>query len=683
MDQNSMDEFFRMVGFDPTNQNQDSSSSGQKADSDSIEAEATVEGFAEEEKGARSSKKSRTHRKGKKHQASWQDLLSALFQAGGKKAKESFDGGDSSKPRFVWDVELKKWGVRSLIALVIALVIALAFCYWWFHPSVNIHNSDFWFLLFIIVLIPLLVLFRTLSWRASRRTDKHTSQPGKAKLFKILSFIPLAVMVFFVLGTFAMWSFWPGNAHRYASVLEVEDGDFASEIEEVNYDSIPVIDRASAVILGNRTLGEIPDFVSQFEISNVYSQINYQGRPVRVSPLNYADIFKWFNNKSNGVPAYVLVDMASQDTKIVRLEEPMHYVESDPFFNNIDRYVQLKYPTYLFEEKAFEIDEEGIPWWVCPVQTRTIGLFGGETIKRVVLVNACTGECQDYAIEECPQWVDRAYPSDLLIQQYNWRGAFQNGWLNSWIGQSGVVQTTPGSNGQLGYNYIAKDDDVWVYTGVTSATADNAIVGFVLANQRTGDARYYSVAGATEESAMASAEGQVQNLKYEATFPLLLNINGQPTYFMALKDSAGLAKKFAMLDIQRYQNVAVGDTVSECQKSYKALLATNGALASTVQDGSFASATGTIEVMTEAVIDGNSHFYLKISGSDQLFDCALPGLIEVVGFKQGDEVTLAYIQGTPTSSVQSISAASSSEESNAKNKSTDESSGKDESVESA
>ena len=209
----------------------------------------------------------------------------------------------------------------------------------------------------------------------------------------------------------------------------------------------------------------------------------------------------------------------------------------------------------------------------------TIGLFGGETISRVVLCDATTGETQDLAVADCPEWVDRVFPAELLIQQYNWWGAYNNGWLNSFLGQEGVVRTTPGTDGTLGYNYIAKDDDVWVYTGVTSATADNSIIGFVLVNQRTQESHFYSVSGATEDSAMQSAEGQVQNLRYTSTFPLLINVSNQPTYFMALKDGAGLVKKFAMIDIQRYQNVAVGDTVADTQKAYEALLATNGVVA--------------------------------------------------------------------------------------------------------
>ena len=281
-------------------------------------------------------------------------------------------------------------------------------------------------------------------------------------------------------------------------------------------------------------------------------------------------------------------------------------------------------------------------------------MYKRQTISRAVLVDATTGECQDLSVDEVPEWVDRVYPANLLIQQYNWYGSYHNGWLNSFLGQEGVVRTTPGTDGTLGYNYIAKDDDVWVYTGVTSANADQSIIGFVLVNQRTQESHFYSVSGATEDSAMQSAEGQVQNLRYTATFPILINVSNQPTYFMALKDEAGLVKKFAMVDIQRYQNVAVGDTVADCQKQYEALLATNGVAASEGEVADMLTASGPVRSIAQGVIEGNSHFYLTIDGTEGIFDFALPGLLDVVAYRVGDTISFTYIEGTGINTVYEI-----------------------------
>ena len=545
---------------------------------------------------------------------------------------------------------------KALVAFVIVAVIALAVAYWWFHPPVNIHSVDTWMFVAVFILLPTFLFFRAKSRAYKNGTSKVSSSAGKAKTFKVLSFVPVVVFALVLVGTLMSVSFFPGNAQKYANVLQTTDMEFTQDIQEVDYNEIPVIDRESAVLLGNRTMGAMSDLVSQFEISPLYSQINYQDHPVRVSPLVYADLFKWLQNREQGIPAYVIVDMTSQDAQVVRLEgdKAIKYSESEPLARNIDRYVQLKYPFYMFGEKSFEIDDEGNAWWICPVRDFTIGLFGGETISRAVLVNASTGECQDLDVSEVPEWVDRVYPANLLIQQYNWSGKYKDGWINSWLGQNGVVQTTPGTDGTLGYNYIAKDDDVWMYTGVTSATGDNSIVGFVLVNQRTSESHFYSVAGATEDSAMQSAEGQVQNLRYQATFPILINVSNTPTYFMALKDDAGLVKKYAMVDIRSYQNVAVGDTVADTQKAYMSLIAANGSGEGSASSDSAIETSGTIKTIAQAVIEGNSHFYLTLDGDSRIYDFALPGMLNVVSYAVGDTITFRYVEGDPTSAAQEI-----------------------------
>ena len=572
--------------------------------------------------------------------------------AGGRGQGGSGNGGNGGNGGPTVDFEFlandfhlpsKKW----LVVLILVALLVIAGAYWWFHPSINIHSTDFWGFVFVVILLPLFLIFWVRSKQYATGTKEVTKNAGKAKTFRILSLVPVAVVALVAIGAVMSMAIFPGNAEKYSNVLKTDTLEFAQDIKEVNYSEIPVIDRDSAILLGNREMGSIPEYVSQFEVSSLYSQINYQGTPVRVSPLGYADLFKWFTNRDGGIPAYALVNMTTQDAEIVRLgDSPIYYSQSEPLARNIDRHVQLKYPFYMFGEKSFEIDEEGHPWWICPVRDFTIGLFGGETISRVVLCDATTGETQDLSLEECPQWVDRVFPAELLIQQYNWWGSYNNGWLNSFLGQEGVVRTTPGTDGTLGYNYIAKDDDVWVYTGVTSATADNSIIGFVLVNQRTQESHFYSVAGATEDSAMQSAEGQVQNLRYTSTFPLLINVSNQPTYFMALKDGAGLVKKFAMIDIQRYQNVAVGDTVADTQKAYEALLATNGVVSEDASGTTdVKTVKGTIRSLNQAVIEGNTHFYVTLEDEDgNIFDFALPGLLDIVGYKVGDTINFTYVE---------------------------------------
>lgn len=540
---------------------------------------------------------------------------------------------------------------KTIIIIAAIVIVILAFCYWWFHPPINIHSVDLWFALAIFVLLPLFLVFFSFKQIYAKGMGSREKSEKKEKRFKILSFVPIAVAIIGLLGALLSLSLFPGNAEKYATILNTQDGDFTQDIQEVDYSEIPFIDRDSAMLLGNRTMGEMADYVSQYVISDLYSQINYQNAPVRVSPLNYADLFKWWANKDTGIPGYVIVNMSTQDTQIVRLDNPIFYSDSDPLFKNVDRHVQLSYPFYILGEKSFEIDDEGKPYWVYPVMDYTIGLFGGQTVSRVILCDANTGECQDLAVEDVPSWLDRAYPAELLIQQFNWSGSLSGGWINSWLGQSGVRQSTQGTNGEMGYNYIAKDGAVWVYSGVTSANSDNSIIGFVLINQRTAESKFYPVSGATEESAMSSAEGQVQQMRYEATFPLLINVGGQPTYFMALKDSAGLVKMYAMIDIQRYQNVATGNTIEETENAYIQLLRNNGISvegddgSTTVTDG---SATGRISLISPVVLDGNTHYYVMLEGNDTLFDCPVASIVDIVRYKEGDEITLNFSQGGGT-----------------------------------
>jgi hypothetical protein len=559
--------------------------------------------------------------------------------------KQAKSQGDASQDFEKIKARFSNIKKRTVAVVFVLLILIIALLYWWFHPSINIHSADLWWFLTICILLPVLFVLYVFRQIYQTGVGRREKSPKKVKLYTRLMIIPLAVILVGVLGWLASQSFFPGNAEKYSTVLETQDAEFATDIKEADYSEIPFIDKDSAILLGNRTMGAMADYVSQFEISNLYSQINYKGQPVRVSPLNYADLFKWWTNKDGGIPAYVIVNMSTQDTEIVRLENPIRYSDSDPFFYNIDRYIQLKYPFYMFDEKSFEIDEDGVPYWIYPVQERTIGLFGGTTIQRVVLCNASTGECQDLAVDEVPQWVDRVYPAELLIAQYNWSGSLSGGWINSWLGQNGVKQTTPSTDNSNGFNYIAQDDDVWVYSGVTSATADNSIIGCVMINQRTGESKFYSVAGATEESAMRSAEGQVQHLSYDATFPLLLNVDGQPTYFMALKDDAGLVKMYAMVDIQRYQNVAVGDTLAATEKSYEQLLVNQGINLSgsngsaEVGDGTI---TGTIASISPVVLDGNSHYYLILDGQQAIYDCSVASIADVVRYQVGDSIILNY-----------------------------------------
>ncbi len=524
----------------------------------------------------------------------------------------------------------KRW---KILAVVAAILIAGIY-YYVSLPAINIHSSGFWAFLMVVILI-ILGIYALPRVRTVQDVKEN-------RILKIgIGMFGLVVAAY---GIGSLLSSPIINAKKYQQLITVEEREFNTDIQEVDFGKIPLLDKDSAALLGNRKMGSMVDMVSQFEVSNLYTQINYQDTPVRVTPLEYASPVKWLTNQKNGIPAYIMIDMATQETSLVKLDESIKYSESEYFNRNIYRHLRFHYPTYIFDSFSFEIDDEGTPYWICPVKKYNVGLFGGVTIGRVVICNAQTGEMQDYAIEDCPTWVDRVFSADLLIQLYDYYGTLKNGFLNSIFGQKGCLKTTDG------YNYLALEDDVWVYTGVTSVSGDQSNVGFVLMNQRTMECRYYAVSGAEEFSAMASAEGQVQHLGYQAAFPLLINVSGEPTYFMALKDDAGLVKKYAMVNVQEYQNVAIGDTVSGCEEAYNQMLVENGIWKpdQTLQGEQI---TGTITKMVNAVVDGNSHVYLMLDAEDTIYDVNMGELLEIIRYEVGDEITLNYLPGENANAV--------------------------------
>ena len=523
-------------------------------------------------------------------------------------------------------------GKNILINLIVTIVAG--FIYFYVElPPINLHSAAFYsFFLFLSVVYCITAVITSGIYRQAEN--------GKTfwKLLKGSCIVPLivigAVFVIYVVG--GLLSSVVIRSGAYAKLITVETGDFTQDIEEISFDQIPMLDRDSAEKLGDRKLGELADMVSQFEVADNYTQINYKGRPVRVTPLRYGDIFKWLNNRSAGLPAYLIIDMVTQEVDVVRLPEGMHYTTAEHFSRNLYRHLRFQYPTYIFNEPTFEIDEEGTPYWVCPRIVKRIGLFGGTDIQGAVLVNAITGESQYYT--DIPTWVDGVYSAEIIMDQYDYYGTYQGGFINSLFGQKNVTVTTEG------YNYIAANDDVYVYTGVTSAGSDESNIGFILTNQRTKQTTFYSIAGAEEFSAMNSAEGVVQHLNYSATFPLLLNISNQPTYFMALKDYAGLVKMYAMVNVQQYQIVATGASVEECQSNYYKLLRQNklDTGEAPILPADEDTVTGIVTALRSAVIDGTTMYYVTLDAGNIVY-CISAGEVEkVILLNVGDRITITY-----------------------------------------
>lgn len=520
-------------------------------------------------------------------------------------------------------IKAKKIFFSSLITIIIGGIY-----YYFTYPVINPTSPEFWMFLLVIFIIfsvsyNIFNFNITISDFFNRRSYK-TNYNYKMYYVVPIAFLGIIVLNFFLSPLFCSKS--------YYKRIKVSDGDFSKEVSEVNFNKMPLLDRDSSEKLGDRQMGQMSELVSQFDVSNQYTQINYNDEIIRVTPLEYNGIIKWFTNRKNGVTGYISVNSTTGKSRVVKLKNGMKYVPSALFNENLYRKLQFSYPTFNFESVDFEIDNSGKPYWVASVIKYT-GVGLKRDVSGVVILDPVTGKSKYYDVKDVPKWVDHVYEADLIIEQINDWGKYKNGFLNSLISQKGVVKTT------RGYNYLAQDDDIYLYTGVTSVISDESNIGFVLTNLRTKETKYYPVAGAEEYSAMDSAKGQVQQMNYTATFPLLINLNGNPTYLISLKDNAGLVKMYAFVDVDDYQKVVVTDSSKGIKKAAEAYLN------EVMDDGDMSSSKSrevVVNNLVNASIDGNTYYYFtdqdgkKYKVSIKIDKNRLPFL------KNGDTINVSF-----------------------------------------
>ncbi len=508
--------------------------------------------------------------------------------------------------------ETKKWKWHIVCAICAILFALISF--YFALPAINLRSGGFWaWLIFtgivygIVYAICALRAFQKNGGKLEVVLQKAPDPTTTKKILRIV--IPIVVGIVVVILLCTLFSSRLLFAARYQSLLTVKESDFATDIAELTPSQIPVVDQDTAQRLSARKVGEVVDLVSQFNVADDFNtQINYHNVPYRVVPLQYAGIIKWFTNHENGIPYYITIDMATQQTELVQLEQAMRYSPYEYFSRDLKRTLRFAHPTKMFQEAFFEIDENGHPYFGMSYYDYTIGLFGGKDIQGLLLMDAVTGEVTDYPVSAVPNWVDRVYSSDIVIEQADDWGSLRNGYFNTLFGQKNVITTTEG------YNYIALDDDIWLYTGLTSVVSDESNVGFILINLRTKEARTYAINGAEEYSAMESAQGKVQEKRYSATFPILMNIEGVPSYFLSLKDDSGLVKSYAFVNVESYQIVGVGDTVQNARDEYMRLLN----IAPTTPPVTTTRYENKIVLgISQAVVNGNTVYYIKIE--DKIF----------------------------------------------------------------
>ena len=502
----------------------------------------------------------------------------------------------------------------SRLFLVLWLLV-MAASYWVFLPALNPLDTGFWFFVVEGLILAFVGIFvvaladsvgqQTKKAHVGRRDVSQTKGPYDQVLIRLGGAILLIVALLFGLGFFNSRIF---RAKSYANVITVKEADFTKDFPETNISTLALLDRASAEKIGDTYLGTI-DKVSQFGISDDYRQITIGEQPYRVSPLEYKNFWKWLSNRQEGISYYVKVNQTTGKAELVRLSEPMKYSDSEYLFRDTLRYLRFKYPFTIFGDPSFEVDDEGNPYYVATVYKPRFMLTSKDP-SGVILLNAATGETKEYDLDAIPEWVDRVFSANNVITRVDDYYTYQDGFWNTVFSQTGVKKTTDS------YNYISIGSDIYLYTGITSATADSSNLGFILVNMRTREVTNYKLASATESAAMASAEGEVQEKKYKATAPTLAKLNDKAYYIVSLKDDAGLVKSYAVVDAEDYQQVTVNNDIetliSQFTDSDTSVLSGSAQAAGTDQEVEVIK--GVVDQLASQMISGSTIYYISSSG---------------------------------------------------------------------
>ena len=543
-----------------------------------------------------------------------------------------------------------KWVKKSITSLLVGGIGSFILFYL-FLPPINLRSVGFWVYLAVCSVLFALpfydigfdVTIKRLMEASNGQIRRPKNGAAALKVVNKWALIPTAICII-VITVGLIISSTLFNARSYSDIIEVNDSIFADDLPETSeITNIALMDTETATILGNRTLGSLSHVVSQYVVSDAYTQINYKGAPKKVSNLEYDGFFKWIGNRQNGIPGMVMVDPVANTAEYVELKNPIHYAVSGFFGDDLERRLRFDYPTKIFDSISFEIDEDGNPYYIVSCSTPKVMLFGASDITEVIIFNPTNGESELYAIGDVPAWVDIVYTGNLATEKYNWYGTLKGGFINSIIVNRGCTLATDD------FGYIVIGDDVWYFTGVTSAVSnDKSNIGFIISNARTGEYKFYSVTGAEEHSAMNAAEGEVQEKGYIASFPSLVNIAGQPTYIMVLKDNAGLVKLYALVNVEQYSIVATGTTQAEAISSYKKLLIQGGI----DTDISEAQLTVTVSEVRLASVAGISTVYITAEDG-MVYKGYLEADEALITVRSGDILNISYSE-TQTAGVRAI-----------------------------
>lgn len=518
-------------------------------------------------------------------------------------------------------------------SVAIFLLLLITFCIFYFGlPVINYGFVGLPFgLLFLII------LWIVFTMRAESKKEKIDI---KFKPFhRTLGFIALLLLLYVTILPLLTSSAMFYSKDYREMIGEVKDGkEISNHIAPLAINKVRVVDRRLAYLLGEKILGSDPALGSKTELGHFTVQ-KVGDELYWVAPLLHSGFFKWVNN-SEGTDGYVLVSATNErDVQLVQSIDgkplKIKYQREAFFMSQMQRYLYFNgYATTGLEDYTFEIDDNGMPYWVVTKYKKRIG-FGGNDAVGVVVLDAQTGEISEYGIDDAPDWIDRIQPQTFVEDQLNNWGEYVHGYWN--FANENKLQITEGLTLVYG-----EDGRPYWYTGLTSVGKDESAVGFVLVDTRTKETTYYHQSGATEYAARRSAEGKVQEKGYSASMPVPYTINNIPTYVMTLKDGGGLVKMYAMVAINDYTIVGVGNTMRETVMSFKNVynMADNRIDPNAVSDRKVVNSV--VSRIQSDIKNGNSFYYFTVDGSPKIFIGSSQLSNELPVTEAGDSISISF-----------------------------------------
>lgn len=525
---------------------------------------------------------------------------------------------------------------KALIFLVITLLVLLyVFVEAPTLSPLYLDGAIFW-----AVLITIYVGLNALMKIGEFSFDAEKVQPGQVpfsfsarqkfpKLSAIIIAVPwiLIVVAMILCSVFFQW-----KAYR-DQLGEPEIKKFDNEVQAIDVAQIPIVDEDLALQLAQKKLGERPALGSQVALYSATIQM-VDGELVWVVPLYHSGFFKWLTNLS-GTPGYIVV--SATNTNDVRYVEgyKIKYHPGSYLLFDITRKVRFG-PGLMtgITDYSFELNDEGQPYWAISTYKNRRG-FALPEADGIILLNATTGQMERYGMEEIPEWVDRVQPEDFVLTQIANRGNYVHGIFNF----ANKDKYRPSE----GHNIVYNNGKCYLFTGLTSVGSDDSAIGFIMVDMVTKEPIMYEMSGATEEAAQRSAEGRVQDLKYRATFPIILNIDSQPTYFMTLKDNIGLIKQYAFVSVTNYSTVGTGESVSAAMRDYENKLRSDGVTTIGKLGGVVEQLEGTILRISGEYSGGNTVYkFLLAEKPDILFIAESTAGAELALTQPQDKIQVEY-----------------------------------------